>query len=336
MAQVLGDPVTAPPTDGITRVRWSPSSSNTLLASSWDGTARLYDAGGAPRGVFVHPAPLLDCAFERDGAFYTGGLDCRVTRVDATTSQQQVLGAHTAPIKCVEWLESRGLLATASWDMTLRLWDPRAPPGAANVGAAALPGKAYTLAAGGRHLVVGTSARHVWIYDIERLELGEASQTRESSLKYQTRCVAAHPGGYALGSVEGRVAMEYFDTSPDAQRGKYAFKCHRRNEGGRDTAYPVHAAAFHPAHGTFATGGGDGAVCIWDGANKKRLFQIAPYPTSISSLAFSADGHLLAAAASYAFERGEAGGAGAPGDQIFVRKVADAEVRPKPRAQAAA
>lgn len=44
------------------------------------------------------------------------------------------------------------------------------------------------------------------------------------SLKYQTRCIAAHPRGYALGSVEGRVAMEYFDTSPEAQRAKYAFK----------------------------------------------------------------------------------------------------------------
>ena len=43
-------------------------------------TARLYDATGAARGVFVHPAPLLDCCFEGEGVFYTGGLDCRVTR----------------------------------------------------------------------------------------------------------------------------------------------------------------------------------------------------------------------------------------------------------------
>ncbi len=61
--------------------------------------------------------------------------------------------------------------------------------------------------------------------------------------------------------------------------------------------------------------------------------QIAPYPTSIASLAFSADGALLAAAASYCHERGEA--AGAPADQIYVRPVQDAEVRPKPRAAAA-
>ncbi len=51
-------------------------------------------------------------------------------------------------------------------------------------------------------------------------------------------------------------------------------QCHRRNEDGRDTVYPVNAIAFHPHYGTFATGGGDGVVNIWDGSNKKRLFQV--------------------------------------------------------------
>jgi hypothetical protein len=282
---VLGDPVAAPPSDGVSRVRFSPTFANNLLASSWDGvsaereriraarcspppsppsrlppgsaaspaeppraplrsrhrlpappgphapppprppapqTARLYDAAGAPRGVFAHPAPLLDCCFEREGAFYTGGLDCRVTRcagagaargsvkappaarrpaaawtrarilcrpppptehnlrpltvrtvrprrsVDATTAQQQVLGSHGAPVKCVEWLDARGLLVTAGWDMALRLWDARLPPQSANVASAELPGKAYTLSASGQQLVVGTSGRHVWIYDVHR------------------------------------------------------------------------------------------------------------------------------------------------------------------------
>lgn len=39
------------------------------------------------------------------------------------------------------------------------------------------------------------------------------------------------------------------------QARKYAFKCHRRSEGGRDTVFPVNAIAFAPFHGTFATGG---------------------------------------------------------------------------------
>ena len=51
-------------------------------------------------------------------------------------------------------------------------------------------------------------------------------------------------------------------------------QCHRRLEKGVDTVYPVHSIAFHPGYGTFATGGGDGVVNIWDGDNKKRLFQV--------------------------------------------------------------
>ena len=55
------------------------------------------------------------------------------------------------------------------------------------------------------------------------------------------------PPGYALGSIEGRVAVEYIDPSPESQKRKFAFKCHRlKNEGGQDTIYPVNALAFHP------------------------------------------------------------------------------------------
>ncbi len=43
----------------------------------------------------------------------------------------------------------------------------------------------------------------------------------------------------------------------------------------KEVVYPVHAIAYHGPYGTFATGGGDGVVNIWDGDNKKRLFQIA-------------------------------------------------------------
>lgn len=39
--------------------------------------------------------------------------------------------------------------------------------------------------------------------------------------------------------------MEYFDIAPEVQARKYAFKCHRANINGVDTAYPVNAMAFH-------------------------------------------------------------------------------------------
>ena len=49
---------------------------------------------------------------------------------------------------------------------TLRLWDPRAAPGAGQVARLSLPGKAYSMSASQQRLVVGCSGRHVDIYDL--------------------------------------------------------------------------------------------------------------------------------------------------------------------------
>lgn len=122
--------------------------------------------------------------------------------------------------------------------------------------------------------------------------------------------------------------MEYFDPSPEAQARKYAFKCHRKTTNSVDTVYPVNAIAFHPGFGTFATGGCDGVVNIWDGQNKKRLCQFPSYPTSIASLAFDTSGDYLAIASSYTFEEGERDH---PADAIFIRRIAETEVKPKQR-----
>ena len=71
----------------------------------------------------------------------------------------------------------------------------------------------------------------------------------------------------------------------------------KRSDGGEDV-YPVNALAFHPQHGTFATGGGDGLVCIWDAAAKKRITQLPSFGAPVSALEFSPDGALLAIATS--------------------------------------
>ena len=70
-------------------------------------------------------------------------------------------------------------------------------------------------------------------------------------------------------------------------------------------------------------------VNFWDGANKKRLFQIDRYPNTIAALAFSRDGSLLAVGSSYTHERG--GDVLHDGEEIYIRKMLDVEVRPKQR-----
>ena len=51
-----------------------------------------------------------------------------------------------------------------------------------------------------------------------------------------------------MSSTEGRVAIEYFDASPEVQAKRYAFKCHRTTHGGVQTVWPVNAIAFHPLY----------------------------------------------------------------------------------------
>ncbi|KAE8716727.1 Mitotic checkpoint protein BUB3 [Hibiscus syriacus] len=289
-----GRELSNPPTDGISNIRFSNHSDN-LLVSLWDKSVRLYDASAnILRGEFMHGGPVLDCCFHDDssGIMFSHG-------------KEDVLGRHDAPVRCIEYSYGAGQVITG-WDKTLKCWDPRV----------------------GNRVVVATAGRHVNVYDLRKMSQPE--QQRESSLKYQTRCVRCYPNGtgYALSSDEGRVAMEFFDLSETSQAKKYAFKCHRKSEAGRDIVYPVNAIAFHPVYGTFATGGCDGFVNVWDGNNKKRLYQYSKYPASISALSFSRDSRLLAVASSYAFEEGDMPH---EPDAIFVRSANEIEVKPKPK-----
>ncbi len=99
-------------------------------------------------------------------------------------------------------------------------------------------------------VLVGTSTRKILVWDLRNMET--PLQQRDSLLKYQTRCLRIFPNkqGYVLSSIEGRVAVEYFDQNPEVQKKKYAFKCHRIKEQGIENIYPVNAIRYLK-HGSF-------------------------------------------------------------------------------------
>lgn len=129
--------------------------------------------------------------------------------------------------------------------------------------------------------------------------------------------------GYATASVEGRIAVEYFDPAPTVQEKKYAFKCHRQTIDDVDHVWPVNTLAFHPTYNTFASGGSDTTVSIWDHKVKKRLRQYTRYNAPVAALAFSADGARLAVGASYTWDAGEEGARTAERPSLFVRELGD-------------
>mmetsp|Transcript_44978 Transcript_44978/g.101183 ORF Transcript_44978/g.101183 Transcript_44978/m.101183 type:complete len:329 (+) Transcript_44978:104-1090(+) len=321
-----------PPLDCISRIRFAPQKgSNHLLVASWDAHVRLYDVStGLLTGMHKQAAAVLDCCFVHDSSrFFSVGLDKRLLLFDFQRQQELAMGQHEEAIRCVEFHGPTQLVLTGSWDRTVKAWDPRRPMNPATT--LAIGAKVFCLDVGKDKLAIGGSDRNVHIYDTRNM--GAPMEKRESSLKHQIRSlkIGIDQRSYASSSVEGRCAIEYFDPRENTQL-RYAFKCHRVKEAsGSETVHPVNALAYHPTHGTFATGGSDGGVCVWDGYAKKRLWRLNPFDTSISSLAFSADGQQLAIGVSYTFDHGER--VPAPQTEVAVRQISDSEVLPKSQQQ---
>lgn len=317
-----------PPSDGISRVRFA-NRSNYLAVSSWDKTVRFYDAvGNSLKETWELPAAVLDVCYDSsDTILGSGGLSRQLVIHQPGTNTQNVIGNHEQPISCVEHSNETNTFITGSWDTSIALWDPRsAQP---RIGRAQTGKKVFAMSTSRDYIVVGTSERKVFIYDLRNIS--KPLQDRESSLKHQTRDIKVNTEhtGYLLTSVEGRVAVEYFNPSDEWQERKFAFKCHRflDKETQSQTVFPVNCAAYHPVFGTFVTGGCDGLVNVWDGNNKKRICQFPQFPTSIASVDFNLDGRLLAIACSYTWEQGEK--MDAPADQICIRNIREFEVQPK-------
>ncbi len=103
------------------------------------------------------------------------------------------------------------------------------------------------------------------------------------------------PPGYAVGSVEGRVAIQYI--KEENKNLNFSFKCHRKDAPvPRDPQqlYSVNAISFHPIHGTFSTAGSDGTINFWDKDSKTRTKTFDPKPGPISATAFNRNGSIFA------------------------------------------
>ena len=335
--------LSSPPSDGITSLKFSKlhPTSDSLLCSSWDGTVRMYRAKATTclwahtetfaEGDGTTPAAVLSSCFgSSEQTVYAGGLNKAVSALAVlpTGVSSTTLGLHDKEVKEVAWNAATGTVVSAGWDNKFCSWDPRAKSKSHLVSTCDLPAKAFTMDVSGRNVIVGCAQRKVVIFDVRKLN--KPVTVLSSSLKHQTRVLRCMPNssGYALGTVEGRIALEYIDVE-EHETSAYSFKCHRDKKKvvGQEIVYPVNAIAFHPIHGTFATGGCDGHVYTWDGNAKKRLTHYPQYPTSIATLDFSADGSMLAVSSSYTWETGEL--KDKPKDQLFVRSVEEKDVRPR-------
>jgi cell cycle arrest protein BUB3 len=315
----------------------------------------------------MESGPLLSLAVtagsssSESATIVTGGLDGTIKSFDIVTSTVRSIGVHdgsnssdSGDIKasisnacsCLSVVGnddySSNLVASASWNRQLCVWDIRQQNSNRASAQVNLPGKAFSMDVdrSRNRILVATSGRRNCVYDLRMFKDENACELesvmeRESSLKFQTRCIRFFPDGhgFCLGSIEGRVGVEFLDALADERMRaiaekpkKYAFKCHRDANSG--LVYPVNAIEFHPKQRqTFATGGCDGTVVLWDGQNKKKLTALPAFATSISAMCFSPDGTELAIASSYTHEEGDR--EQHPQDELYIRQILDSETMPK-------
>ncbi|BGP12634.1 RNA export factor gle2 [Rhodosporidiobolus nylandii] len=317
-----------PPTDGISSLAWS-SAADFLAVASWSNEVRIYEVGqnlsNQGKAVYAHEGPVLCVQWAKDGSkVVSGGTDNAARLFDAATGQAMQFGAHDAPIRCIEWIDQAGgIVATGSWDKarTLRYWDLRQPSPIAQI---QLPDRCYAMDCNFPLLVVGTAERHIQIYNLNNPTVPFKSIT--SPLKMQTRAIGCFPDGqgFALSSVEGRVAIQYVDDAQSSQN--FSFKTQREEiegpyintpwrKGQSQKVWSVNAMSFHPG-GAFATAGSDGTMNIWDHYSRTRLKTFV-----------SAGGH----AVSYDWSQGFSGNSSSLPNKVMLHACQEDEVKRRPK-----
>ncbi|EPT01716.1 Poly+ RNA export protein [Fomitopsis schrenkii] len=327
--------VADPPTDSISCLSFS-SQADYLAVGSWSNEVRIYEVGpsGQTQGkaMYTHQGPVLSVCWNKDGTkILSGGADNAARMFDVTTGVSTQVALHDAPIKCVRWIESPqgGVLVTGSWDKTVKYWDLRTPNPVSTV---QLPERCYTLDAVYPLMVVGTAERHIQIFNLSNPTT--PFKTMMSPLKWQTRVVTCFPSanGFAVGSVEGRVAIQYVEDK-DASN-NFSFKCHRKdaNPANKDQSlvFAVNDINFHPVHGTFTTCGSDGTINFWDKDARTRLKTFDPAPGPVPATCYNRTGSIFAYAVSYDWSKGHSGMTQGHPNKIMLHACKDDEVKRKP------
>jgi len=314
--------VPSPPDDSVSVLAFSPSTiqSTFLAAGSWDNNVRCWEVAQTgtvtPKAQQTHTGPVLDVCWSDDGTkIFTASCDKTAKMWDLGSNQFVQVAQHDAPVKTVHWIKgtSYSCLMTGSWDKTLKFWDTRTPNPMMTM---TMPERVYCADVVYPMAVVGTAGRGIIIYQLDNQP--QEFKRMESPLKYQHRCVSIFvdrktnptnppPVGFALGSIEGRVAIQY--VNPTNPKDNFTFKCHRSN-GTTSTAqdiFAVNSIAFHPVHGTLSTVGSDGRFSFWDKDARTKLKTSEQLDQPITACTFNATGNIFAYSSSYDWSKGHEG-----------------------------
>lgn len=327
-----------PPEDSISDISFS-TQADFLSVSSWDNKVRIYEVTpqgqSEGRAMFEHQGPVLSTRWSPDGTkVVSGGCDNAARLYDLQSGTPSQVAQHDQPIRSVRFVDipntAGPMLATASWDKTLKYWDLRQQQPVSTV---QLPERAYSMDTAKNLLVVGTAERHICIIDLNNP--GTIFRQSVSPLKWQTRVIACHPNGegFSVGSIEGRCGIQYVDTAMNNSN-SFSFKCHRKPVTSPRTevlVYALNSMCYHPGYGTLCTAGADGGINYWDTESKHRLKGFSDAGGIITATAFNRTGNIFAYGISYDWSKGYENNNPQYPITVKFHATNEEDVKPKPR-----
>ncbi|TXG56575.1 hypothetical protein EZV62_017888 [Acer yangbiense] len=302
--------------DAISAIRFAPQSNN-LLVSSWE-SLRLYDVDSCVLRLEAHSeAALLDCCFQNDAVAFSADSDGFIRRYDLHSGTIDTIGKHDDIATCLRYSDETSQVFSTGLDNKIMSLDMRM--GTTPTFWRNLDAEVESMSISGFDLMVATGAS-INIYDLRNLD--RSIQSSVSQMDVQIKCVSSIPysRGYVVGSIDGRVAVE-FSNSSNPNNTRYTFRCHPKSKDGRYHLVSVNDIVINPLiRGAFVTGDNEGYVIAWDAQSKRRLFELPRYSNKVASLSYNHEGQLLAVASSYTYK--EAAEKEEP-PQIFVHKIDD-------------
>lgn len=215
---------------------------------------------------------LLECDFENKCFASVVGL-CRTIAAMGICKLFHHKQGQINYIICISW---DGTINVVNVDLgVLELW-MRATDGE----------KVITADCNSEQLIIATTGKKILRFDLP-LVINSQSTHLSPALKYQIRDIKLLPtkDGYVISSIDGRVAVEYFN-NPEKE---FAFRCHRKDAKDMQLVYPVNCLAFVPGTLKLLTGGSDGCVSLWNLETKRKIKQYESF-SSLSVVKMVTDG----------------------------------------------
>ncbi|GGU30054.1 nSTAND1 domain-containing NTPase [Streptomyces violascens] len=194
---------------------------------------------------------------------------------------------HTSDVVSLSFAPGDAVLATASWDRTVRLWDVRNPHRPVQLAVLTQPDRLVSVAFGDGGMVLATaSERSVRLWDVSNRRAPGQLSTLPQQLAAPT-WVAARPGGViATGHTDGTTRLW---SVGDPRRPRLLATLPGHTDA-------VTSVAFSADGRTLATTG-DTTVRLWnviDPMNPRPLDVLRGHTNTVTSAAFSPDGRTLA------------------------------------------